>query len=71
MPPEKTVSAPKRGMVVAASGQARIAKPEPRKDYLIFVQFDKKRCWLSVSRIDDKGADESVPLEHAPKCLPS
>ena len=45
--------------------------PEPGKDYDIFMQFGNKHCWVSVKRIDDKGADESVPLERAPKCSAS
>ncbi len=45
--------------------------PEPGKDYDIFMQSDSRRCWVSVKHIDDKGADESVPLERAPKCTAS
>jgi len=42
--------------------------PEPGKDYDIFMQFGNKHCWVSVKRIDDKGTDEPLPLERAPKC---
>jgi len=42
--------------------------PEPGKDYDIFMQFGNRQCWVSVKRIDDKGTDETVPLERAPKC---
>ncbi|MFV8624976.1 hypothetical protein ACNREE_11030 [Ralstonia pseudosolanacearum] len=42
--------------------------PEPGKDYDIFMRSDNRRCWVAVQRIDDKGMDESVPLDRAPKC---
>ncbi|WP_143135914.1 hypothetical protein [Burkholderia ubonensis] len=42
--------------------------PQPGQDYDIFLDWQKKSCWLEVRRIDGHGLDESVKVTPAPKC---
>ncbi|HEY3598940.1 MAG TPA: hypothetical protein VGL08_15670 [Paraburkholderia sp.] len=42
--------------------------PTAGHDYDVFMDGDGRRCWISARQIDEKGLDELVRLERAPKC---
>lgn len=42
--------------------------PTAGEDYDVFMEFDKKQCWISVRRIDGHGADVPVEVNKAGKC---
>jgi hypothetical protein len=42
--------------------------PEAGKDYDIFMDGERRRCWVAVRRIDERGTDAPVSVQRAPSC---